>query len=64
MVAEKIVVELNAISALTNKALAPCINYLENSRHEPRLLINFGAGSFQFKKIINPKKSSEQKQSC
>lgn len=60
MVEEKIVLEPKAISALTNKELAQSINYLESSRQEIGLLINFGSGSLQFKRVINQKKSNGQ----
>ena len=55
MVEEKIVVELKAIAELTDKELNQALNYLENHRQEIGLLINFGAKSLQFKRIINSK---------
>jgi GxxExxY protein len=53
LVEEKIVVELKAISELTDKELNQSINYLENHRKETGLLINFGAKSLQFKRLIH-----------
>lgn len=55
LVEDKIVVELKAISELTAKELNQSPNYLENHRREIGLLINFGAKSLQFKRVINSK---------
>src|SRR5438067_8460097 len=55
MVEDKIVVELKALAELTNKELYQSLNYLENHRQEVGLLINFGAKSLQFKRLINQK---------
>lgn len=55
LIEDKIVVELKAISDLTNKELNQSLNYLENHRKEIALLINFGAKSLQFKRVINSK---------
>jgi len=55
MVEGKILVELKAIADLTDKELNQALNYLENHRQEVALLINFGAKSLQFKRIINSK---------
>lgn len=55
MVDDKIVVELKAIAELTEKELNQALNYLENHRQEVGLLINFGAKSLQFKRVINCK---------
>lgn len=48
-------VELKAITQLENLQLAQAINYLEAYDHEIGLLINFGAKSLEFKRIINKK---------
>jgi GxxExxY protein len=60
MVEGKIVVELKAITELTDKELNQTLNYLENHRQEVGLLINFGAKSLQFKRLINQKKDFVQ----
>jgi GxxExxY protein len=60
LVEEKIVVELKAISDLTDKELNQSLNYLENHRKEIGLLINFGAKSLQFKRLINQKRLAAQ----
>ena len=55
MVEGKIVVELKALADLTNKEFVQSLNYLESHHQEIALLINFGAKSLQFKRIINNK---------
>lgn len=55
LVDDKIVVELKAISELTDKELNQSLNYLENHRKEIGLLINFGTKSLQFRRLINSK---------
>lgn len=55
MVEEKIVVELKALSAFNDKDFVQELSYLENHRQEVGLLINFGAKSLQFKRIVNNK---------
>ena len=56
MVEEKIAVELKALSELTDAHLAQGLNYLETHNLEVGLLINFGAKSLQFKRLINDKR--------
>ena len=48
-----IAVEIKALHELGNKELAQGLNYLESHRFEIGLLINFGAKSLQFKRLIN-----------
>ena len=50
---DRISVELKAIAQLENVHLAQAINYLEAYHLHTGLLINFGAGSLQFKRLIN-----------
>src|SRR5678809_495619 len=50
---EKIMVELKALTDLTDTHLAQGLNYLEASGYEVGLLINFGARSLQFKRLHN-----------
>jgi GxxExxY protein len=53
---EKIIpVEIKAISELTDTNLAQSKNYLEAGGIEIGLLLNFGAASLQFKRLINSK---------
>lgn len=55
-VEEKIMLELKAVSQLENVHLAQALNYLEAYKIEIGLLINFGAISLQFKRLINQRK--------
>ena len=55
LVEEKIPVELKAISQLDDTHLAQAINYLEAFKLEIGLLINFGAKSLEFRRLINSK---------
>ena len=49
----KVVVELKAISGLENVHLAQAINYLEAFGLEVGLLLNFGAGKLEFRRVVN-----------
>jgi GxxExxY protein len=53
LVQEKVLVELKAISELTDIHLAQGINYLEAFRLEIGLLINFGSTRLEFRRLIN-----------
>lgn len=55
LVADKISVELKAISQLEPVHFAQARNYLEAYNLEIGLLINFGSVSLQFKRLQNPK---------
>lgn len=55
LVNEKISVELKAIIKLEAVHLAQAINYLEAYNLEVGLLINFGAKSLEFKRVVNSK---------
>ena len=48
-------VEIKAITQLENLQLAQAINYLEAYDLEIGLLLNFGAKSLEFKRVINKK---------
>lgn len=52
-VENRIMVELKAITMLENVHLAQAKNYLEAYKVRVGLLINFGAPSLQFKRLIN-----------
>jgi GxxExxY protein len=54
-VANKVMVELKAVIALEAAHLTQAINYLEAYTLDVGLLINFGAGSLQWKRLINKK---------
>lgn len=51
----KIMVELKAIIKLEEVHLAQAMNYLEAYKMEVGLLLNFGAKSFEFKRVHNNK---------
>ena len=51
----KIMVELKAIIQLEDVHLAQGLNYLEAYNLETGLLINFGAKSLQYKRLLNKK---------
>jgi GxxExxY protein len=55
LVEKRISVELKAINNLEDVHLAQGINYLEAYNLQVGLLINFGASSLQFKRLINRK---------
>ena len=48
-------VEIKALTKLEDVHLAQAINYLEAYNLEIGLLINFGAKSLEFRRLINPK---------
>ena len=54
-VAGKIMVELKAIIQLEDVHLAQGLNYLEAYNMETGMLINFGAKSLQYKRLLNKK---------
>jgi len=54
LVEDKVLVELKAIIKLEEVHLAQAINYLEAYNLEIGLLINFGASSLEFKRVLNP----------
>ncbi|MFI5201176.1 MAG: GxxExxY protein [Candidatus Kapaibacterium sp.] len=55
LVEERISVELKALIDLENAHLAQAKNYLEAFNLKIGLLINFGAPSLQFKRLLNTK---------
>jgi GxxExxY protein len=55
LVKNVIFVELKAVTKLEDVHLAQAINYLEAYNLEVGLLINFGAKSLEFKRLINLK---------
>jgi len=55
LVGNKVMVELKALTKLEDVHLAQAINYLEAYGLEVGLLINFGAKSLQFRRLINSK---------
>lgn len=55
LIEEKISTEIKATTALDDLNLNQALNYLEAYHLEVGLLINFGARSLQFKRLINSK---------
>jgi GxxExxY protein len=47
-----IIVELKALTKLTNSEEAQVINYLKGTGHKRALLINFGCASLQYKRFV------------
>lgn len=55
----KIIVELKALDRLTSREEAQVINYLKASGFEVAVLINFGAPSLEWKRIVLTKHGAE-----
>lgn len=53
LVERTVSVELKAIKELTGTEIAQVLNYLRATDLKLGLLINFGAGSLQYKRVIN-----------
>ena len=58
LVEDKVMVELKAKTMLEDVHLAQAINYLEAYALEIGLLINFGAKSLEYRRVINSKMKS------
>ena len=56
LVEGKVAVEKKAMSDITDAHIAQGLNYLEVQQLEIGLLINFGAKSLQFKRLVNERK--------
>ena len=48
----EIIIEIKAVERLTNEHLAQVLNYLKATHTKLGLLINFGAPSLQYKRVI------------
>jgi GxxExxY protein len=57
-VEDKVMVEIKAVIKLEDVHLAQAINYLEAYEMEVGLLINFGARSLEFKRLMDSKKKT------
>ena len=54
---DAVIVELKALSQLTGCERAQVINYLKATAHEVALLINFGASSLEYERLILTKQN-------
>ncbi len=52
LVGERVLVELKAVSALTDEHLAQALNYLRATGKEVCLLINFGTAKIEIKRLL------------
>jgi GxxExxY protein len=52
MVDGRVIVEIKAATQLTGAGIAQSINYLKASGYRVALLINFGARSLQWKRLV------------
>ncbi len=56
---DTVIVEVKALTHLTGPEEAQVINYLKASRHSVALLLNFGAGSLEHRRLVlSPVKSA------
>ena len=55
VVEQNVILELKAVAELEKVHLAQSLNYLEAFKFETGLLINFGAKSLEFKRLISKK---------
>jgi GxxExxY protein len=52
VVLDKIILEIKCVSTLTDEHMAQCINYLKVSDNKLVLLVNFGRGKLEYKRIV------------
>lgn len=60
LVEEKVMVELKALSMIEKANITQALNYLEASKTEIGLLLNFGSTSLQFHRLKLKEKSSHR----
>jgi GxxExxY protein len=53
LIEESVIVELKALSQLTNEHVAQCLNYLKATGLTVCLLINFGKAKIDVRRIVN-----------
>jgi GxxExxY protein len=49
---DKIIVEIKAVDVLVDNHISQVLNYLKTTGFQLGLLVNFGAGSLQYKRIV------------
>jgi GxxExxY protein len=59
VVEEKVLVELKAVASLENVHISQTLNYLKAYKLEVGLLINFGAKSLEFKRLVLAKRIAD-----
>jgi GxxExxY protein len=52
VVLDKIILEVKCVALLTNEHVAQTINYLKVSRNKLALLVNFGRGRLEYKRLV------------
>jgi GxxExxY protein len=57
---QRVLIELKALAKMEDVHLAQALNYLEAFNLETGLLINFGAKSLEFKRLINRKRKTRK----
>ena len=55
---DDIILELKAVSSITKEHIAQTLHYLKTTNKELGLILNFGASSLEYKRIINTKKEA------
>ncbi len=50
---DEVIIELKAVAKLTDEHMAQVINYLKITGKKLALLVNFGKGSLEYKRVIN-----------
>ena len=61
IIEQKIMVEIKAMTDITDAHIAQMLNYLETHHFEIGLLINFGAPSLQFKRLVHQVRQQQTK---
>lgn len=61
IIAQKVMVEIKAVSALNDIHMAQAPNYLKAYRLEVGLLINFGSKSLEFKRLVLTQQSTKSR---
>ena len=60
LVGGRVVVELKALDAISNREVAQVLNYLRAATLEKALLLNFGATQLQFRRLVRQRAAKGQ----